>query len=355
MYGLIFLLILAVIITIVVWNHLEGNIPCTLSKYVEYNLYTKEKKPRNPTEPIDLVYTWIDGNDPKRIKDINKYKPEILLQEGGSSNRWRDNDELKYSIRSARKYAPWIRNIYVVTSYGQRPKWLSNNSDIKIINDTEIVPSQYLPTFNSLVIEAFIHKIPGLSNRYLYLCDDFFFGNNAYYSDFVCKDGRRKVFLADYEYRGSIKKHDASFIAGIKYTNSLLNSYTRRNSPRAISLHVPQIHSKEEDQEKLSTFKEAYHITCSSKFRDVYNVHDNTLLDPWWGMYHGTAKLKHIPHIFIGVTNNYSMNRAKFRRLTKIRPKTFCLNDDVLEDLSVVEQVPEFLQLYFPDKGPDER
>eukprot|EP00505_MAST-04D_sp_SCG-Rhode-Island_P006023 Stramenopile-MAST_4_protein_6023 len=49
---------------------------------------------------------------------------EVVKEEDsvGSSNRYRDNQELKYSFRSLFKYAPWVRNIYLVTS-GQVPNW----------------------------------------------------------------------------------------------------------------------------------------------------------------------------------------------------------------------------------------
>ena len=47
--------------------------------------------------------------------------PEITI---GTSNRYRDNHELKYSFRSLFKYAPWIRQVFLVTS-GHIPNWLN--------------------------------------------------------------------------------------------------------------------------------------------------------------------------------------------------------------------------------------
>ena len=32
------------------------------------------------------------------------------------ANRYRDNDELRYSFRSIEKYAPWVRRIFLVTN-----------------------------------------------------------------------------------------------------------------------------------------------------------------------------------------------------------------------------------------------
>ena len=46
----------------------------------------------------------------------------------GSANRYRDNNELKYSLRSLVKYAPWVRRIFIVTA-DQVPSWLHLEDD----------------------------------------------------------------------------------------------------------------------------------------------------------------------------------------------------------------------------------
>lgn len=48
---------------------------------------------------------------------------------------------------------------------------------IKYINHEDIIPKQYLPTFNSHIIETFIFRIPNLSEYFIYLNDDCFCGN----------------------------------------------------------------------------------------------------------------------------------------------------------------------------------
>ena len=44
-------------------------------------------------------------------------------REFASASRYRDNNELRYSLRSLAKFAPWIRHVYIVTN-GQIPYWL---------------------------------------------------------------------------------------------------------------------------------------------------------------------------------------------------------------------------------------
>src|SRR5690554_7983630 len=74
---------------------------------------------------IDLVYMWVDGNDEEWLAEKNRFigKSIDLNTEATSKARNADNNELLFSLRSAEKYAPWIRKIFIVTD-GQTPKWL---------------------------------------------------------------------------------------------------------------------------------------------------------------------------------------------------------------------------------------
>ena len=111
-------------------------------------------------------------------------------------NRFKDKDELKYSLRSVEKYLSWIRNIYIVTN-GQIPNWLNlNDSKIKIINHSDLFTNQsHLPTFNSAAIESHLHRINGLSKKFIYLNDDFLFGARVYLEDFYSRSKGYQIRL----------------------------------------------------------------------------------------------------------------------------------------------------------------
>lgn len=134
-------------------------------------------------EPIDLVYTWVNGTDPIFQEQIVYYKNATTLH----TNRFAENNELLYSLRSIEKYAPWVRHIYIVTN-GQIPSWLNlENSRISIVTHDEICPpelkQQALPTFSSMAIEMMLHRIPNLSERFIYMNDDIFLGRPLYLDD----------------------------------------------------------------------------------------------------------------------------------------------------------------------------
>lgn len=167
--------------------------------------------------PIDVVYTWVNGTDP-RWKAEKEYwhkhwiasltgqplpvAPEDTKNVKGSDtsnndNRFRDNEELRYSLRSLEKYAPWIRHVYVVTD-GQVPSWLNLESPkIQIVKHADIFEyKEHLPVFSSPAIEWNLDNIPGLSDFFLYFNDDVFLGSHVHPEDFVSPMGVQKTYLA---------------------------------------------------------------------------------------------------------------------------------------------------------------
>ncbi len=147
---------------------------------------------------IDLVYLWVDGNDPEHQKSREYWQKQLGVPESESNNehKYADHEELRYSLRSAMINAPWIRKIFIVTN-GQIPKWLdlSKTDKIEIITHNQIMPQDALPTFNSCAIEFCIHNIPDLSEHFLLANDDCFFNRPVSPDFFFEKDGKPIVRL----------------------------------------------------------------------------------------------------------------------------------------------------------------
>ncbi|CAD5119659.1 DgyrCDS8253 [Dimorphilus gyrociliatus] len=119
-----------------------------------------------------------------------------LLQDIIDPNRFEDNEELRYSLRSVEKYMPWVRHIYIVTN-GQIPYWLNmDNERVSIVTHEEIFTNKsHLPTFSSPAIEAHIHKIKGLSEKFIYMNDDVMYGSRIWPDDFYSQSNGQKVYL----------------------------------------------------------------------------------------------------------------------------------------------------------------
>tara|TARA_R100001143_G_scaffold63581_1_gene72420 strand:- start:26706 stop:27707 length:1002 start_codon:yes stop_codon:yes gene_type:complete len=147
---------------------------------------------------IDAVITWVDGNEPNHRKKWNQHKKENRnidneLLTGRDKTRFINNGELKYCLSSIRKFAPWIRKIYVVTD-DQIPEFVNeefiSEHNLSIIDHKTIFKSYEwaLPTFNSRTLESMLWRIPDLSTHFIYFNDDFVLTKPLYPSDFFYKD-----------------------------------------------------------------------------------------------------------------------------------------------------------------------
>lgn len=129
---------------------------------------------------IDFVVTWVDMNDPKWKADFSKYSKKGIDNTTNefSEARFRDHGFLKYWFRGIEKFAPWVRKIHFVAS-GQKPEWLNvDHPKLSLVNHSDYIPEKFLPVFNSCLIEIYMHKIPDLTEHFVYFNDDFFIINN---------------------------------------------------------------------------------------------------------------------------------------------------------------------------------
>lgn len=150
---------------------------------------------------IDAVITWVDGDDPKhRAKRMKFGNPNILESEDvAGSTRFNSMGEIFYCVASLNRFAPWLHKIYIVTDE-QDPTlepflneyFPEGYIPIEIVDHKTIFRGyeRYLPTFNSISIETMTWRIPGLSEHYIELNDDFILSNPVTPEDFFLPGGR---------------------------------------------------------------------------------------------------------------------------------------------------------------------
>src|SRR4026208_510938 len=148
---------------------------------------------------VDAVHTWVNALDPAWRAPYEHFAALELKPRGRdpatvASIRHTHNDELSYSLRSLGRYAPFIRRIHLVVD-GAPPQWLDTSSpEIHVVGHQEIFPDGYaLPVFSSYLIEAFLWRIPGLAERYVYFNDDMLLGGPCTERDFFDERGRAVV------------------------------------------------------------------------------------------------------------------------------------------------------------------
>jgi hypothetical protein len=135
--------------------------------------------------PVDAVIAWVDGDDPKLKEKRKFYLGEIGdgNASGAHPTRFASTNEIRYCLLSLFKFAPFIRNVFIVTD-GQDPnlyqdveKYFPERlNSIRIVDHKEIFRGyeSYLPIFNSTAIETMVWRIEGLAEQFVYLNDDFF-------------------------------------------------------------------------------------------------------------------------------------------------------------------------------------
>jgi len=228
---------------------------------------------------IDLVYLWVDGSDKLWLAKKNAALSGVgkpLGRSSASDNRWRDNDELKYSLRSAERFAPWINHVFIVTD-NQTPAWLNlENSGVTIIDHKQIIPNDKLPLFNANAIEMFLWKIPGLSEYFLYANDDMFFGKPVEPSFFFDKNGNPIVIMK--ERRRSFKnREDRSQVSSrlymVKSARTIKYAYKKFNKKFNLAFkHAIEPIRKSYMEENFKDLEKEILAATVTPFRDVNNI-----------------------------------------------------------------------------------
>ena len=148
---------------------------------------------------IDHVYTWVNAQDPDAAKLRAEYARTDVTRDHdycAGPERTRDLGELRASLENAAIFLPFVRKTYIVGS-GKPADWLLDLAPhVEYVRQEDILPPEINPCFQSDLIESYIHRIPGLSEHYIYSNDDFFFSRVHDASDFFDDQGRAIVSLA---------------------------------------------------------------------------------------------------------------------------------------------------------------
>ena len=306
--------------------------------------------------PIDLVYLWVDGHRPEFIKEKNYWKQKLNVAESEdtSDSRFIDNEELRYSLRSVAKNAPWINKIFIITN-GQVPDWLdlSKADNIKIVKHDEIMPKEILPCYNSRVIESFVANIPDLSEHFLLANDDCFIDRPISPSFFFDTNGSPIVRFLMYRFthkylRNSLYGRSIIHTMNLfhkKYPDLVLEKYTPH--------HNIDAYTKSAYLECIETFKSEFDKLRPQKFRE------KSIQRIAFALYLLAAKNakleivgKRLP-IFSKAKSLYIAIQDPKQMIEKIcskRPYLLCINDGSSVEQEKREEFRYFLEFLYPHK-----
>ena len=141
--------------------------------------------------PIDVVYTWVDASDPAWRAMAGEYMDLEALE----GDLYEQTDELRYSLRSVETFAPWVNHIHVLSNCTP-PSWFKPSEHVSWIDHAQVADAGMLPMFNSGAIDTLLHRLPGLTEHFLYLNDDFMLWDSVRPSTFYTWDDRSIAHMA---------------------------------------------------------------------------------------------------------------------------------------------------------------
>ncbi len=311
---------------------------------------------------LDVVYTWVDDSFPGYGAEMARWRGTT---HDHNPNRTRDNlDLLKYSLRGLARHVPWIGRVHLLSCRPQVPDWLDEGAaGFAIVHHDEIMDPAILPTYNSFAIISHLHRIPGLSERFLYIEDDMLFGADVPLGHFEADDGhivvrRRLGKTAPPDLRGN--EETSPWNAALAECNHLLDE-TFAPRRRNVVSHVPLLVDKALWAAMLARFPEAVRRTRESRFRHAGNIAPEYLY-PHYLLESGAGRAAPLAEtyartLYHGLGNSLAYARFGMAAIGLLAPRTIALNDNFDDDpnSAVVAAVRAFLARRWPTPSPWER
>lgn len=220
---------------------------------------------------IDIVYSVVLTNDPKWKNKIEFHRKKYNIKQL-NPDRYNFNNEIYISLYLLQINMEWVNNIYIITDNQKfdvdflTPKF---RKKIKFIDHKDIVPNEFLPTFNSRTIETFIWRIPDLSNYYLYMNDDFFICKRYYLSDIFDRTGKMIINVKMYKHVPNLSLYNKDKWLTPEYNAYKLLSSKENKNIKYISsiLHSPYKFNKQICETVYNKYKK-YINSHLTPFRD---------------------------------------------------------------------------------------
>ncbi len=310
--------------------------------------------------PIDVVYTWVDGSDAawkeQFLQERAKISDSSVKRGGDDPSRFRNMEELKYSLRSLHTYLPFVRHIFIVTA-GQKPDWLQEHPQITVVDHRQIFADPaHLPTFNSCAIESQLHRIPNLSEHFLYFNDDFFILKQLGPEKFFSSEGLPLFFFGEtLATSGIATGPESAWRSGSRNTTNLIHRlFGTRNY--YLFKHAPYALRKSLIEEVEKRFPEVFRQVASNKFRCQKDYMITNGLIQYYALNTNKGKNGEIRSIHFPFTPDPVVNIQFFNRMKSEKLDTFCVQDVNEEaEAPYATDLAELLESLYPHPAPWER
>lgn len=322
-------------------------------------------------EKIDFVVPWVDDSDPAWQAEKARYS--VNKSHDARNIRYRDCGWLRYWFRGVEKYAPWVNRVHFITC-GHFPKWLNLDCPkLNFVKHSDYMPKKYLPTFSSHPIELNMHRIKGLSEKFVYFNDDFFLINPVKKKDFFVngkpcdclvgsaitpRNGEFSSILCanvgtinDHFEKKDLISLGLSKNFNLKYKELLIRTLTVLPYTHIMGFYNPHICQSFCKSTFSKLWKLEYDIldrTSRNRFRGLNDV--SQYLMRYWNLCEGNF----YPQYPIGKQVNINIGGAEIAKLiTDSEHKVLCINDSAIDLNFDKEQkiITKAFERKFPEKS----
>lgn len=161
---------------------------------------------------IDYVIPMVFPSDRQWQSDLRRaggHTPEREV-------RFRSWGTERLLVQCVRRNLPFVRDVVILLARDSQVQPWMETENVRVVTHAEFIPKLFLPTFNSCAIEMFLHRIPGISERFLYSNDDIFPLSSLQESDFF-QDGRPCQHHTERGYPSQPNIFHKSCLAGINF------------------------------------------------------------------------------------------------------------------------------------------
>jgi len=308
--------------------------------------------------PVDIVYTWVDQSEPAWMEKREKafhwaHQKQNLCRDGIREREFEKLNQLKFSLRSVSKYADFVNRIYIVSD-NQIPAWINlEHPKIEFVSHQTIFgEAGKLPSFNSHAIESRLHHIPGLSEHFLYLNEDFFFGSKVSSTDFFKNRTVSKFFPSPNRIESSpVSSTDLGMTAAAKQGQKLIKKHFNQKILHYIS-HCPYPLQRSILYEMEKVFKAEFNRTAFHQFRHINDISIPAFLYFYYASAKGRAIPTSIKYMYLDKKLHHFIRKMIFSLFTK-KYHFFCINGgytDFVTNTFNHKILAIFLNFSFPEK-----
>ena len=277
---------------------------------------------------IDVVILWVNGTDPLREHALKEYAHEASLDEAATPNRYREWNELYYSLRLLRKHASNLGTIFIVTG-GERPYYADELGSVVWLDNRDFVPT--IPTFSSYAVQFSLSmEMHRFTDPFVVMDDDCFVMR-----PFDLFDYAMSTMWYEEKYGreiGGTLSSSHQYVRSVQFTNYELYRVFPQHRPHNIPAHVPTVVRHTTMRWIVANMSDAFRSTTHSRFRSktslqfqytLSNIERYTLPD---------VRFRHKDNVamFVMMTDDIARLRLDLNNTLRVRPQFAVVNDDIL-------------------------